>query len=802
VASFVANTEPNFEGIFAIPSNMIRGDQQASGATSLSSWPVCSLPAAPGQMLLLIDPPDDNGSLRARCDADYLPPASGSGNKVHGDLQADAAASGHPGVYKLAVSLPEKGGVAIIDAQALLDQDGGAFASCPIERWLPLSVKLPPAAPNAPADDQGGACAEDEEIGLPEVQSAAPAPSDLVSSAGTLFVADSAAPVIHRIAVNDPCAPTVLDPLLPSSTQTPSRIVTTSQLAVSPLTLGLKRYLYALDARDGSLMVFDVSDDSTIRTPLTRPLDDDPFGAADRIRFQAPVRQVVIVEHQNDEADATTGGTLPVLCDADPDSTGPGTVYQTADGYDAGAGPQKLRGVFAFAVLTSGDVVVIDVEDYDAPCRGPANQSAALGCDNGGQGLATSDEYSCRAIVPHRVRSAAYLLFREDIVNNQPGVSALPILFDAEGTLLNRDESNPFGEPSIRATVSPDAPDNFNLTVGSDLQALDPATGLILSISGSTDATKNALAFNLAEPRAQLLDQAWTITYEGRLPGFSGRFAQFTSTAAGFDLRDTTAGFCSRGVISQTALVERLVHEGAAVDAAIDEAAPVADYAQIMSASPVENDDYWSKQGSCSFLSCKQTFGTIDAPLATRDLRIVEAGDGALSLEHRSPAGEDAASLSCCFPGVAKYAIRPGSQWTALGSAVGFLHNVRADDRGVCRPRCDTSTAALRGRVTETPIALGAAGEPVLDGSATAFRNPMFRFAILSRGSTRDMQFRFSTQGAFRPLTISVLTSTDSVQPQDVVYLPNTGELVVSDGTRDGITLLDLDLLQVSRQYN
>ncbi|HIF10283.1 MAG TPA: NAD(P)/FAD-dependent oxidoreductase, partial [Sneathiellales bacterium] len=37
---------------------------------------------------------------------------------------------------------------------------------------------------------------------------------------------------------------------------------------------------------------FDVSDDSAVRTPLTRPLAGDPFGAADRIRFQSPVRQI------------------------------------------------------------------------------------------------------------------------------------------------------------------------------------------------------------------------------------------------------------------------------------------------------------------------------------------------------------------------------------------------------------------------------------------------------------------------------------------------------------------------------
>ena len=49
---------------------------------------------------------------------------------------------------------------------------------------------------------------------------------------------------------------------------------------------------------------------------------------------------------------------------------------------------------------------------------------------------------------------------------------------------------------------------------------------------------------------------------------------------------------------------------------------------------------------------------------------------------------------------------------------------------------------------------------------------------------------------------MSLVTTNSDVQPQDVVYLPNTGELAVSDGSRNGLTLLDLDLLQISRQYN
>ena len=64
------------------------------------------------------------------------------------------------------------------------------------------------------------------------------------------------------------------------------------------------------------------------------------------------------------------------------------------------------------------------------------------------------------------------------------------------------------------------------------------------------------------------------------------------------------------------------------------------------------------------------------------------------------------------------------------------------------------------------------------------------------------MQFRFTTQNSFQPLTMTLVTTNSDVQPQDVVHLPSTGELAVSDGSRNGLTLLDLDLLQISRQYN
>jgi len=798
VASFVTNIEPNFEGIFAIPSTSIRGDQAGAERTALSSWPVCSLPSAPGDMLLLVDPPNDVGEIRKSCNDDYS--ASSPNQGARGDLLADATRSGQAGVYKLAVTLPKEGGVAIIDAQKLLDQDGGAFEGCPIERWLPLTVSLPPIDTPEPEDDRGGSCAENLDPVAPDVQSASAAPTDLTSAGGTLYVADRTAPVIHRVVVNDPCAPSPIDPLLPRSTDSPQRVVTTSQLVVSPLTLSLKRYLYALDTLDGSIIAFDVSEDSTVRTPLARPLAGDPFGASDRIRFQSPVRQIAIVEHQNDQSDDTTGGTIPVLCDPDPDSDGPGTVYRTAADYSSGAGPTTLRGVFAFAILTSGDVVIIDIEDYDAPCRGPASQSIADGCTIDGENLETTGEPSCLVVTPHRPRSQGYIIHAEDIAKNQAGVTTLPSLVDAEGALLKREADAPFEFPSMRATLLENDPANFELTVGSEQLTID-GTGGLLTDGSTTNPVENVLSFNTREPRTHLLDQNWTVSYEGRLPGFSGRFAQLTSTADGFELRDTSANFCGRGVISQTALVERATHAGTNASVALADADLFADYVQITSGSPAESDPYWPKQNACTFKSCKDTYGANDAPLTSRDLRIVEASDGSLTLESRATASVDSPTLACCFPGVVEYAVRTGSQWTVLGSAVGFLHDVRAADRGVCRPACDDSKKLLDGRAREVAPSDDIV-EPFVYGSGESFANPMFSFGIVSTNSARDMQFRFTTQNSFQPLTMTLVTTNSDVQPQDVVHLPSTGELAVSDGSRNGLTLLDLDLLQISRQYN
>src|SRR5262249_35784165 len=62
------------------------------------------------------------------------------------------------------------------------------------------------------------------------------------------------------------------------------------------------------------------------------------------------------------------------------------------------------------------------------------------------------------------------------------------------------------------------------------------ATGLTASNSPAPDtslAGTSALLMNLQDPRAHITDQDWTVTFEGKLPGFDGRLATLTSSAPG-----------------------------------------------------------------------------------------------------------------------------------------------------------------------------------------------------------------------------------------------------------------------------
>lgn len=910
-ATFVAVAEIGRQGIFALPSRDIRTCPTCA-PKKLSDWTACALPGAPGNMLVVDDPAVDH-KVRASCDGSYEavtePKKDKNGNYIvdvtdgkqdvlddKGNV-IDVKYSGRP---KIVTTIPELGAMAIIDAQSLfepeLEADGtpkyngndfvykypaGSWRACPIERWVPLKVDLPVENP-PPAGTGGPTC-----VDAPPTNPAAQVefesrPVGLARSENKFFVADSKAPVIHVIDAKTPCEPKEVDPLLPTSIENPGRTVTASAISVSgTLTSTASQYVYAVDDYDGTLMVFDVGPSSTSRFPVTRPHEErTPFQAPDRVDFGVPVRDLVLIERDTPQPIPATGvATEGVRCDPDPALTvctsdsiscDPETLYRSSSSYDRGAGPTRMRGAFAYLVLATGQIAVVDIDDFDAACRMPRRPSYMNGCPTDLNNQAKSKDFestgeaSCNVVVAHTPRDANYMRTSDKTGQNQPGLQNFPVLYNEQGALQS---SVDLGAAVMRAPL-PNPPstdpaltlDQYTLGIGTSTWVIDPTTGFIKN----DEKLEYALAANLEDPRAHNTNQAFSVIYEGALRGFDGKAANLSMTTP-IKFEDASSRFCDQGVLGQKAFSEILRDENPnATQAEIEaDALKYADYVQIASSIPEEDDAHWTDpkvKGTCSFEQCKSAFGPIEIPKTSRDLKIIEAYQDHLDLA--SPQGaiqsiNDPGKtvpvsdvLKCCFPTVVAFNVRVGHQWAVLGQSSQFMHHVIPTtlesstanrDIGACRNSCDPRLARKNGRVRAVPH-----GTLLSDGDPRVFINPFFRFVLneaedgnpfdanpigpddfevdkdgkfildmngkkipnaagkvklADNAPKRGTFFQFNTLGAFKPLVVNLASTTTEIQPQSINFVASTGEIVIVDGSLEGLILLGAGSLNVTRRY-
>lgn len=958
-ASFVTTAEVGREAIYAIPSELIvrrNPDQETADEAPprLSTWPACTLPAAPGEPMLLFDPADADGLVRTSCDDQARVDPDKEPPSVYGNLDQE----GH-GRQKLVVPLPSLGGIAVYDAQTLLnlhDQDKTAFDPCPTpERWVLFDEPVPVISPPPYEPPPNVACVPPK-TEAPEIDPALTAiPAGMAHAGDRLYVADLALPLIHRLDVTTPCAPNKLPPLVATSLADPSRIVTTNRLAVTAQpTAALQRFLYADDVGEGTVMVFDISDDAKSTTPLLRDHPEwTPLTPPDRLRFVSAPRDLIVAQRDVAQDIPNTGvapeGTLcnpdpnVTACDASTASCDPGTLYRTASDFGSGAAPFKLRGSFAFVLLTNGQVEVVDIEDLDAPCRIPDEPfDTLLGCktntctkaqpscptyyscapfaeddppstehpceltpptctkdkptcpanftcpafavgaktehdcefpsvrkDKPGEpcpsgfiaapfvesdapstvhtcfpGWDGSDEMSCNIVQANTLRSSVFVLNSTKVGNNAPGLTQLPLAFDKNGAFLDTADDDTI--PRIRASVP--------ATGEPPLVSVGGVSGHADKYGTPGDGDANLVALNLETPRAQLINQTWSVTFEGPLPrlGIVAAELRVRTTgepdpAAPDGLYDSSAAYCDGGVLSRAAAREQLIAAGDVPEAELDaEAQDRSDRVQIGSAFPDQDNAYWNVASSdpdpdvaCTFDECRAIFGDADAPLPSRDFIITEAYQDRLLLED-SPAVNAAGEVvkpsalkaaRCCFPTYLNYAVRPGDQWTVVGSQSGYLHHTIADPAtGACRTSCEPYKERMNGRAIRTPRKTEGATDPVTgdpvtrlvpatDGSPEAFINQMIRFSVIDGKDTqpnfkraiskkpdpnrpqRDTQFRFTTTGAFSPLTVTLLADTRDLAPVGITLVPPTGELAVTDGALQGLITVSLSSVSPARQF-
>ncbi|HEV3189537.1 MAG TPA: hypothetical protein VGY54_03525, partial [Polyangiaceae bacterium] len=498
-----------------------------------------------------------------------------------------------------------------------------------------------------------------------------------------LYVADRSVPIIHVVDVSNPAAPLEVSSFLATSQVQPGRRVAIGALALStytgqldPATGRHKRYLYAVDIDDGSLMVFDAT--APIPAPFTPPLERphpelNPFMPRDRLAFPAPVAAVAFVHHEwpvlSPNAKFPYNAYPNLLCNPNPNARlDGGAVVDDPAAYGAYLGadqaglvvpqgtvqnfPSRLRGDFAFVTLTNGTIVVVDVDDWDAPCRRPdpmtpGNQTGVLDVQEPsassaadldpyhapnayppGIGSSVTLEVFFPVSAPHRVRSGALLRNDSTTGNRVPHLSGVPQLFSATGApvsltpspgaILPTALSSGYFDPSFLTGATSfgsdaQAPEGDAQTPAVDAQPPADAGGDAGTGAGLGSGPIPNVRVSFDDPTAHI-DQDWTVTYEGALPTVSPLVADMVSSDdyqtltlslggrddAGAGKRAKGGGFCELGIEDWAVGQERANQAAAAMNA--NRLTPpnqlarwTADYIEITDDLLAPGDPYWSQ---------------------------------------------------------------------------------------------------------------------------------------------------------------------------------------------------------------
>ncbi len=437
------------------------------------------------------------------------------------------------------------------------------------------------------------------------------------------------------------------------------------------------------------------------------------------------------------------------------------------EAWRANVDPRKLRGVFAWVALSNGAVVVVDVDDYDATCRGPSGDVKR------GQVFRHPDE--------------------TDLELRRANVSSLPVEYFPRGVRRHHPRSLRLFTPDLVPVVNTPSLSRYNIVLSNDPQtdtglANPHFAGIVKQLS--TDPRPTTILPAPDNPYA-LSTESWTVTYEGALPGFAGAFGALAEEGDRLALRDPNGGLCRKGIESDGA-VER--HD---VVQLLDEVCA------FNRCTPAEKDACLTQFGETTAQPLFKTRSLLvekafDDRLLLANKRFVGTGPENFSLQDGPP---DLASLKRCFGDdvggtrvlpLLKYTIRSSGSWVVVGGTSGFLHRKIVDPAStekaciedLSRPRIQN------GRATEQPALkddqVGTGKEPpyskdinVVANLCDQFVNPVWRFAI-RRGnrvnpetkkadgeapSRQDMRFVFTGRFAWQPLSIGAGSLAATIKP-------------------------------------
>lgn len=734
-ASFVAVAEPGKTGIFGLPSTCVgsrkRGGDDAHAVRDIRTWSACRLPVAPSSIALFRDQSGEALRCDEGVDADH------SERECPADLSSEA----RRGRLKLAVTLSELGELWTFDAQEVLDRAPGSYRPCVPETTVALRTERPDELTQAMPADLSSEVKVYSGLGASFVSTPTDIAADLNANHGQMYVADRTAPLIHVLDTRNACAIEEVESLYPVSYTEPNQTIATRRVALSPVIDSGARYVYAVEesarATAGSLIAFDVSPTGPgQRTPLVfegSPLIPDQV--PDRVGLGSVEASDVEFIFRDPEVTGADGVSISgIRCEPDPaEDASAGALFRPST--NGGAGPNRLRGLFAMASLHNGNLVLIDVEDYDAPCRRPRQVSRdevdprcpadattfpdeELTDLNEGDTARVTDEATCRVVQPHHVR-ARTLYTRGSAA---PRLRSLPRLRSRDGTSLLVDQS-PRGleHPRLLAPYGQAG----ELTVGSVTLSTSGDDGAELVTDPKRSEGSN-LILPTIEPRSYWKHTGLgAATYEGVLSAPIQARVEIT-TGRDYERSDIPDGdsdapyavlgsgpgalLCSLGIEDSVTISERADEMKATASSLTSDvsdedyrrrfADDYGDYIEILEPLLADSHEYWRGEGNtCGEQyrgsgvdgrgACEIMFGSNADGQPRRYFRIVRAFDDELLVEPRQYGGareRDAAveMLGCCFPDATWYVPRAARQWVYREAST-LSHDIVTGESGECR---------------------------------------------------------------------------------------------------------------------
>lgn len=518
-----------------------------------------------------------------------------------------------------------------------------------------------------------------------------------------LLVSDEAQPIIHVIDV-DKVQPGThgSDALLPPIvTGVPTRAVAVTPNVPKAVDSDVAtQYVYAIDAKDGSVLV---TENGHVLT-----LDGPPAPRPDRIQFDqtlsvgAPAAAALTVITPHYRTNEPVGQWVTPNTAPDPDAS------QCLDPDHETENPGRLRGVFLAVAMSDGTVRIVDVHDMELHVGPLKDMPGKTG--------------SCRQCPVNHI--PALIRNHERLASNfivDPGED-LPKLTPSVVTFEFEAQGLPFPVRDDGSSGSPDATGLDCLSCNRAFTRVFPlpdttttstsATGATTTdVTASEDDAGTAEGEGACPPEAPALlcapDDPWTLsqeqwlaTYEGHLPATTGGDGHFLDPDPSMNRPSPelagSVDFCAAGVIGEDIYNQVYTGENCAP---VDTPNPPADQVVITATIPsddrleqffgVENGKPNTQQAS-QIKTCGDARSAIeDDPTLIFSFRIRRAYKDRLVIgsELLQPiAGlRNYQQLRDCLGGTPMtFDVRARDSFIVVGSEHGFQHRIVADGGGRC----------------------------------------------------------------------------------------------------------------------